>query len=228
LNEKRRSSSIGRFQAGQFTVKSLTATDLACARGGIPVFAGVSFRIEAGGLLLVRGTNGSGKSSLLRVLGGLARPSAGTVSMETNEGPVDSAELAAVSHLVGHRGGITDAMTVRENLEFHAALLGNKSDRIADALNQVGLGQVLSQRAGTLSAGQRKRLALARLLAVPRALWLLDEPTEALDTLGEGLVAGLIEGHRARGGIVIVASHGAIAARPGTELRLIPQKAHAA
>lgn len=200
----------------------LTAKDLACTRGGAPVFSGVTFRLEAGGLLTLRGANGSGKSSLLRLLGGLMKPAAGTVALDLGTGPLPPEEIARRSHLIGHRGGLTDAMSAYENLRFQTALLGADVSRVPLALERAGLAALSAQRAGALSAGQRRRLSLARLITVNRPVWLLDEPMEALDAAGGQLVEGLIEEHRAGGGITVVATHGRLDARPGVTLTLIP------
>lgn len=200
---------------------SLEVTNLACSRGGTIVFAEIGFRLEGGSAMTVRGPNGSGKSSLLRVVGGLAGPERGTVALDLGVGPVPFAELGRHSHLIGHRAGITDAMTVEANLRFHTGLLGGDTARVVTALERAGLAPFASQRAHILSAGQRRRLALARLISVPRKLWLLDEPTKSLDSAGEALVQTLLTEHCASGGIALVATHGAAPRAARLELSLI-------
>ncbi|MFZ1991789.1 MAG: heme ABC exporter ATP-binding protein CcmA [Alphaproteobacteria bacterium] len=206
----------------------LEVADLGCVRGGKPVFGGVSFRLESGAALVVRGPNGSGKSSLLRLLGGLARPDQGAISLDIGEGRVLVEELGRHSHLIGHKGGITDAMSVQANLRFQTELLGGSPLLIDAALTRLGLIPIAHQRAQTLSAGQRKRLALARLITVPRQLWLLDEPLESLDAEGEALVQTLLGEHCASGGIALVATHGSAPRAARLELALIPEERIAA
>lgn len=192
------------------------------------MFTGVSFRLESGSAMVVRGPNGSGKSSLLRLLGGLARAERGTITLDVGDGQVPSDELSRHSHLIGHRAGITEAMSVVANLRFHTGLLGGEGDRVAAALERAGLEHVARQRTQTLSAGQRRRLALARLITVPRRLWLLDEPTKSLDVSGEALVQALLNEHCASGGIALVATHGAAPQAARRELSLIPSERIAA
>ena len=186
------------------------------------MFSGVSFRLSAGGLMVVRGPNGSGKSSLLRILGGLMKPSTGKVACDLGQGAIEPEELARNVHLIGHRGAITDALTTVENLRFQTAVLGGAPEGVAAALARLGLSAIANQRAHTLSAGQRRRLALARLITAPRPIWLLDEPSESLDTAGEALAQSLIAERRASGGIVVVATHAPMPATASIELTLVP------
>ena len=207
---------------------ALEVRDLACIRGGQTVFSGVRFRLGSGSAMAVRGPNGSGKSSLLRLIGGLIRPVRGTILLDVGEGQAPSDELGRRSHLIGHRAGITDAMSVEANLRFQTGLLGGDESLIEAALGRVGLATVTRQQAQTLSAGQRRRLALARLITAPRKLWLLDEPTESLDTSGEALVQALLAEHCASGGMALVATHGAAPRAARLELSLIPPERIAA
>jgi len=165
------------------------AADLACLRGGRPVFAGLSFAVGAGELLAVTGPNGSGKSSLLRILAGLLPPAAGRLSIEPDEPPA--------LDLLGHADGLKPALSLRENLRFWARLFGGDAgDRhVTESAWQVGLGHALDLPAGVLSAGQRRRAGLARLLLSRRPLWLLDEPGAALDRDGEALLGRLMQAH---------------------------------
>lgn len=188
------------------------------------MFGGVSFRLENGAALVVRGPNGSGKSSLLRLLGGLARADHGTISLDVGDGPVPAEELGRHSHLIGHKGGVTDAMSVEANLRFQTELLGGNSSLMDAALTRLGLMPLAHQRAMTLSAGQRKRLALARLITAPRKLWLLDEPMESLDAAGEALVQTLLGEHCASGGIALIATHGSAPRAARLELALLPEQ----
>jgi heme exporter protein A len=183
----------------------LEVEGLACRRGVAAIFDGVSFFLEGGGALVVRGANGSGKSSLLRVLCGLMKPAAGEVRLMQEEGPVE--EIARHAHYFGHQPAVTSALTVRSNLAFQAALLGNAGARLSPILERVGLAALASAPARHLSAGQRRRLALARLLVATRPLWLLDEPGESLDAEGEALLAEISAAHHAAGGLIVLATH---------------------
>ncbi len=186
------------------------AHDLACVRGGRPVFARLDFALAPGDALWLRGPNGAGKSSLLLILAGLLPPAAGILRWEGT--PVDprSPEFRARFHFVGHRDGATAALTVRENLAFQAALVGGAGD-VETALAAFDLAPLAERPARHLSSGQRRRLALARLLLTPRPLWLLDEPGVGLDASSRARLEALLRDHRAAGGICIVASHGDVA-----------------
>ncbi len=178
----------------------LAARDLAAERGGRPVFAALSFELAAGQMMAVTGPNGSGKSTLLRMIAGLLKPAAGTLAVE----PADGAET--VLHYVGHLNALKSGMTVEENLRFWARLWGNPG-RVDDALDALGLMPLAHLPVAVLSAGQRRRAALARLLAVRRPMWLLDEPATALDRAGEAQLGRLLSDHLTAGGLAIVATH---------------------
>jgi heme exporter protein A len=180
----------------------LTVDNLALSRGGIRLFAGVSFALAAGQLLLLRGPNGAGKSSLLLARSGVLRPEGGRIAWAGDEPPP--------LHLVGHLSGVKTRLTLGENLRFWQAVNGAGPAPRA-ALERVGLGGLDDIAAGHLSAGQARRLALARLLVSDRRIWLLDEPLAALDTAGEALVNALIAERLASGGAVIAATHDDIA-----------------
>lgn len=190
------------------------AADLACVRGGRPVFAGVDFQADSGELLAITGPNGSGKSSLLRMLAGLLPPAAGHLRID----PVDPPAL----DLLGHADGLKPALTLRENLRFWARLFAGSADDglITDAASRVGLGHALDLPAGVLSAGQRRRAGLARLSLSRRPLWLLDEPGAALDRDGEAVLGGLMQAHLAAGGAIIAATHLALPVTPSATLNL--------
>src|SRR5688572_18907343 len=151
----------------------LVAEDIACQRGGREVFTGLSFAVDKGEALLVTGRNGAGKSSLLRIIAGLVRLAAGRLTLQGGNAESNIAEQA---HYVGHQDPVKGALSVAENLTFWSSYLGGKPD-IRTALKTVGLDGLADLPAAYLSAGQRRRLSIARLVAVKRPLWLLDEPT---------------------------------------------------
>lgn len=182
----------------------LAAVGLALDRGGRRLFEDVSFTVEAGESLVVTGPNGAGKSSLLRVVAGLLSPSEGTVRLEGGD---DELPLAAQVHYLGHLDAVKPSLSVAEALGFWAVYLGGGRDRVDDALDAVGLLPLADLPSAYLSAGQRRRLALARLIAAPRPLWLLDEPTAALDAAAERRLGELIHDHVGGGGIVMAATH---------------------
>lgn len=183
----------------------LAAENLAAARGLRVLFEGLSVSVAAGEALELRGPNGSGKSTLLRILAGLTRPHAGVVRF--SGGPVAEGDDAAV-HYLGHSDAVKPAETASEQAVFWARYFGRKGAVASEALERVGLSSRAEVPGRGLSAGQKRRLALARLLIDPRPVWLLDEPTAALDTEGRKLVSTLVDEHRAGGGLVIAAIHG--------------------
>jgi heme exporter protein A len=184
----------------------LSGIDVSCVRGEREVFAGLNFQACSGEALAVTGRNGAGKTSLLRLIAGLLMPAGGVISLEGGEPDMTVAEQA---HYLGHRDALKPALSVAENLSFWTDFLGGGTGRaITDCLAAVGLGHAIDLPAATLSAGQRRRLSIARLLAVPRALWLLDEPTTALDAAGQAMFAELMRNHLRSGGLIIAATHG--------------------
>jgi len=189
----------------------LVAEDLACRRGERLVFADLSFRLPPGGALVLRGANGSGKTSLLRLLAGLIAPAAGRLTW--GETPIDDdpAGHRTRLHYVGHQDGVKPGLTPRETLVFWAALRGCgircRASMLDAALAAFALEPVADWPCRWLSAGQRRRLALARLSVTPAALWLLDEPFTALDHDNQNRLERAIAAHRAEGGRVVLATH---------------------
>ena len=187
-------------------ISSLTAERLACARGDRQLFENLSFRVRAGQALAVEGANGSGKTSLLRLIAGFLSPAAGRLIVRDASGDSDDAEERGKKiGWLGHHDGLKPQLTVAEQLAFWAALYRGTAN--TGMLAQVGLARQADLPCRYLSAGQKRRLALARLLVSNRPLWLLDEPFAALDTAGQSLVAKLMALHCGQGGIIIAATH---------------------
>jgi heme exporter protein A len=197
----------------------LSAWDLTIERGGRRLFAGLSFVADQGVGLIVTGPNGAGKSSLLRALCGFLPLEAGGFALEGGDAERTVGEQA---HYLGHADGVKGALTAGENLAFAAAMLGGRSSREAqrDALARVGLAHVIDFPARLLSAGQRRRVALARLLIADRPLWLLDEPATALDAAAQAAFAAIMQGRLRGGGIIVAAAHAPLGLDGAQELRL--------
>lgn len=195
----------------------LFAEDLTCQRGDREVFAALSFSLAAGEALIVTGRNGSGKSSLLRLIAGLLRPAEGRIELQGGDPELTLPEQA---HYLGHQDALKSALTVQENLQFWSDYLGAAGASCEEALAAVGLAGLAELPAAYLSAGQRRRLSLARLVSVQRPIWLLDEPTSALDSAAQARLAELMRGHLAQGGLIIAATHGAIGLEGTRELKL--------
>ncbi len=185
----------------------LEAKDLACERGGARIFAGLQFSIGSGALLRVRGPNGSGKTSLLRILAGLTEPAAGAVRWRERE---RGEEFRREMLFIGHASGLSDDPTVLENLGFVFRFFGIRADehKTKEALELFGLERVAHMPARFLSQGQRRRAALARLaLSTDVPLWLLDEPFAALDAEAVEQLGRIATAHLAQGGLVVLTSH---------------------
>lgn len=195
----------------------LAGSDLACVRGGREVFAGLSFSVGGGGALVLTGPNGAGKTTLLRALAGLLRFAAGRLDFRS---PDPDAVLPEQAHYLGHQDALKPSLTVEENLVFWTAYLGADTSDSAKGLAAVGLAELARTPAAFLSAGQRRRLSLARLVAAHRPVWLLDEPTTALDARAQEILATLMRDHLARGGLIVAATHGALPLDRASELRL--------
>lgn len=180
----------------------LSVENVTCVRGGRTVFESLSFQIAAGESLLLTGPNGAGKSSLLRLLAGLVAPAAGTVELAGRDANLTIGQSA---HFIGHMNAVKAAMTVEENLRFWTGFLGSRQD--TSPLQAFNLENHASIPAALLSAGQSRRLALSRLAAVPRPLWLLDEPTVGLDTASQAILVEFMKAHLDQGGLLVAASH---------------------
>jgi heme exporter protein A len=191
-------------------VSLIEGRGLACSRGFARLFRDVSFRVGAGEWLAVRGPNGSGKTTLLRCVAGLTRPDAGEVQRDGD--------------LIysGHLAGIKDDLNAEENLRSSLALraVAASPEEVRNALAQVGLERRRQLPARRLSAGQRRRIGLARLMLDPAAIWILDEPLTALDDDGQRLFERLLSGHLSRGGLALLATHHELSPAPARELRM--------
>lgn len=182
----------------------LSGQGLTCVRGGREVFSGLDFEAVSGEAVAVTGRNGSGKTSLLRLIAGLLIPAGGRIVLDGGDAEMTLPEQC---HYLGHRDALKPALSVAENLSFWADFLGGERFDAAESLAAVGLDHAADLPAAFLSAGQRRRLSLARLLTSRRPVWLLDEPTNALDLPGQDMFGSLMRDHLARGGLIIAATH---------------------
>jgi heme exporter protein A len=201
-----------------FPQQSFAGWDLACRRGERLIFAGLDFTLPAGGALILTGPNGSGKSSLLRVMAGLTPLEDGQLRWDGADIAEDRAAHRARLHFIGHQDALKPALTVAETLDFWAAMHGGAAS--AAALDRFRLGRLALWPCRLLSAGQRRRLALARLLASPAALWLLDEPFTGLDEEAARYLDAALAEHRAGGGRLVISTHTPLALGGATQLSL--------
>lgn len=183
----------------------LTVQDLGLVRSERQLFAALSFSLSPGDALVLVGPNGTGKSSLLRVLAGLLKPTDGSIIWDGIDISEDPEHYHRAMHFVGHLDGVKPVMTVAENLAFWSRLRGGGDHE--QALDHFGLAGLADIPARFLSAGQKRRLGIARIMASPGLLWLLDEPTVSLDSASVAALADAMKAHRADGGIVVAATH---------------------
>lgn len=174
----------------------LNVEDLSVARGGLVVLEGIGFSLKGGQALILRGPNGLGKTTLLRTLAGLQPAVTGQISA-----PAESLAYAS------HSDGLKSALSAQENLLFWAQIHGLGQSEVDAAMVAMNLQSLRDRRAADMSAGQKRRLGLARLLVTGRPIWLLDEPTVSLDTASVALFGDVIRGHLARGGLALIATH---------------------
>ncbi len=201
----------------------LNVENLACDRGERRIFEGIAFTLEPGEALVITGRNGAGKSTLLELLAGRLTPSAGTIRLDG----AGERRLPECLHYVGHRDALKGALTAEENLEFARDFLGSPALPPREALEAVGLAHAARLPVAYLSAGQRHRVALARLLVAHRPLWLLDEPTSALDTASQESLRLLLESHRERGGMIAATTHSPLFLKDAKEIRIERRPARA-
>lgn len=194
----------------------LRVQGLCVARGGIAVLDGVEFALQPGQALVLRGPNGCGKTTLLRTLAGLQPPLAGTISV-----PQDALAYAS------HADGLKPTLTVTENLAFWAAVFGTGAAAVAAALDRMNLAPLAARPAQNLSAGQKRRLGLARMLLTGRPVWALDEPTVSLDAASVRLFADMVRAHLHGGGAAVIATHIDLGLSEATVLDLAPFRARA-
>lgn len=199
----------------------LVAEKLAGERGGEIVFSDVSFQVGDGQALTITGPNGSGKSTLLRIVAGLLEPAAGRIRLDGSR--LEWPTIASAAHYLGHGNSMKPALTVNENLRFWRGFLGEAHLDVDEALDMVGLGDLGHLPFGYLSTGQRRRVAIARLVVSYRPLWLLDEPTSGLDRASEMQFTALMQAHREEGGIIVAATHQPLGLDDAVQLRLTGQ-----
>lgn len=200
----------------------LAVTDLGGERGGEVIFSGLSFDVEGGSAVLVTGPNGVGKSTLLRIIGGLLPTAAGRVDF--SGGGEEWPTAAAAAHYLGATNAMKHALSVEENLAFWRSFLGEHRCTVDEALDQVGLLDIAHLPFGYLSTGQRRRVAIARLLMCYRPLWLLDEPTSGLDSRSEARFTELMREHLAGGGLIVAATHLPLGLDNARELQMVANR----
>jgi heme exporter protein A len=206
----------------------LIAENLTVERGERTILRGLSFTAAAGEALVLVGPNGAGKTTLLRTIAGFLRPADGTIRLDGGEGDQSVGEQ---SHFVGHANAIKANLTVAENVGFWAQYLGSKTDleqRVDAALDHFAISDLAEFPAAYLSAGQKRRAGLARLLVAKRPLWLLDEPTVSLDAASTRLLSGAVNAHLEQGGLVIAATHLPLGFAKARELDLSGARGRAA
>jgi heme exporter protein A len=208
-------TNLRKFPGQMPLTTSLTAHEISCQRGGRLLFAGLNFALAPGESLLVTGPNGAGKTSLLRMIAGLLPLHAGRIASGDRSAP-----LPELCHYLGHLNGIKSTLTLRENVDFWANFLGGEGTDLEGAYQTFGLAQLKQLPAGLLSAGQKRKLALLRLFAAQRPIWLLDEPSVSLDAASVKVLDRTIAHHLAEGGIAVIASHTPLKVKFTQELAL--------
>lgn len=196
-------------QKGLCVIHTLSFADLTLTRGERTLFSRLSFAVEAGEAVALTGANGAGKTSLLRAIAGFIRPEAGEIGFrDADDQPIEVEQARAHEvHLLGHLDGLKGTRTARDELTFQSGWLGHSHHGIDEAIETLGLRPLLDLEVRKLSAGQRRRLALARLIGSPRALWLLDEPLSPLDVRWREAVGAMMETHLSGGGLILAAVH---------------------
>jgi heme exporter protein A len=195
----------------------LTGDKLSTVRGGRTLFADLDFSVNGGGALLLTGPNGAGKTTLIRTIAGLMRPAKGRIALE---GGAPDLPISEQCHYVGHLSAIKPALSIEENASFWSGFLGGTRAALDAAIDTFGLHALRDIPAGYLSAGQKRRLGLVRLLLAERPLWLLDEPTTSLDSAAQDVLTGVVNRHLAAGGLAVAATHMALGFANARELRL--------
>lgn len=189
-------------------ISGLTVQGLCIVRGDRLLFEGLDLAVRAGEAVTLTGANGAGKTSLLRAVAGLLRPAAGMVRFDGPRGALDADEARRGGiHFIGHQDGLKSARTARQELAFQGRWTGASQSQLAHAVEVLGLSPLLDLEVRVLSAGQRRKLALARLVASPRSLWLLDEPMAPLDAVRRAIFGELMEAHIEGGGLILAAVH---------------------
>ncbi len=204
---------------------ALTLDRLTVARGDRVVLRDLSFEVQAGEAVVLTGPNGAGKTTVLRTIAGLLSPAAGTVRLVRDTGDAE-ASVGEQCHFVGHLNAIRPALTVRENAVFWSDVLGGSPGRTDIALDALRLADLAGIQASYLSAGQKRRLGLVRLLLADRPVWLLDEPAVSLDAASREVLAGAVDAFRRRGGIVVATTHQPLGFENEREVRLEPTGRH--
>jgi heme exporter protein A len=203
-------------RAGEALMK-LLVENLALNRGGRPLLSGISFVVGASEALVLLGANGVGKTTLIRAVAGLLAPAAGSIRIEGGE---PERSVGEQCHYIGHLNGVKASLTVAQNAAFWGRFLGRSRDRLDAALAAFGLASLRDIPAAYLSAGQQRRLGLARVLLAHRPIWLLDEPTASLDHAAVEALTRVVMEHRASGGLVIAATHVPLGFATARELAL--------
>ncbi len=199
----------------------LEIQNLTVDRGTRRVLDQLSFSVSSGEAVILAGPNGAGKTTLIRTVAGFIRPASGSVRLDGGD---DERDLAAQCHYVGHANGIKSSLTVEENLRFWADYLGHGEQGIDDAMDAFDVVALATMPVAYLSAGQKRRVGLARLLVAERPIWLLDEPSVSLDTASTALLASVVDRHVKSGGIAIAATHVPLGLGAAWTLDLSPQR----